>query len=259
MPDVEIVTLGEPDSPDATVARELTRRLGIGHTQLEWTDGVVVRRQLCPHVGSVAGAVNCIDSSVSLSTDGRMTLSGLTGEMLRSNWPNRAGHERERSVVAGFLSMPLGKADILDRDASFGAMTDGIRSLLSPAAQGTDPEDLFDAYYIQQRLRRWLAARPERFADEFFPLYHPPAIELAFRMGGGPEPPGGFTTRLSSAPETSSLNLCTTNPAASTNRRNSPRSQDRIGPTASLDGFERRSPGALRGYVTSRVNFTNQQ
>ena len=183
LPDVEIVTLGQPDSPDATIARELTRRLGIGHTQLEWNDGVVARRQLCPHVGSVAGAVNCVDSSISLSTDGRLTLSGLTGETLRSNWPNRAGYEDERSVVAGFLSSPLGKADILDRDASFGALTDGIRSVLAPLAQGTDPEDLFDAYYIQQRLRRWLSARPERFADEFFPLYHPPAIELAFRMG----------------------------------------------------------------------------
>ena len=183
LPDVEIVTLGQPDSPDATVARELTGRLGIGHTQLQWNDGVVVRRQLCPHVGSVAGAVSCVDSSVSLSTDGRMTLSGLAGEMLRSNWPNRAGHEHERSVVAGFLSMPYGKADLLNRDATFDALTDGIRSVLAPAAQGTDPENLFDAYYIQQRLRRWLSARPERFADEFFPLYHPPAIELAFRMG----------------------------------------------------------------------------
>ena len=46
----------------------------------------------------------------------------------------------------------------------------------------TEPEDLFDAYYLQHRVRRWLAARPERFADEFFPLYHPPATELAFQM-----------------------------------------------------------------------------
>ena len=181
--DVEIVTLGQPDSPDAAVARELTRRLGMGHSQLEWTDGVVVRRQLCPHVGNVAGAVSCIDSSISLSTDGRMTLSGLTGEMLRTNWPNRTGYRDEQSAVAGFLSMPLGKAGLLRRNACLNALTDGIRCLLAPAAQGAGPEDLFDAYYVQHRLRRWLAARPERFADEFFPLYHPPAMELAFRMG----------------------------------------------------------------------------
>ena len=44
------------------------------------------------------------------------------------------------------------------------------------------PEDLFDAYSIQHRVRRWLSARPERFADEFLPLYHPPATEIAFQM-----------------------------------------------------------------------------
>ena len=181
--EVEIVTLGDRGAPDATVARELTARLGIGHTQLEWRDGVVVRRQLCPHVGSVAGAVSCIDSSLSLSTDGRMTISGLTGEMLRTNWPLRTGYDDERSAVAGFLSMPLGAAGLLKREACIDALTDGIGCLLEPTAQGAAPQDLFDAYYVQHRLRRWLAARPERFADEFFPLYHPPAIELAFRMG----------------------------------------------------------------------------
>ena len=194
--DVEVVTLGQPDSPDATVARELTRRLDIGHSQLQWNDGVVVRRQLCPHVGTVAGAVSCDDSSISLSTDGRMTLSGLTGEMLRTNWPNRIGYRDEQSAVAGFLSMPLGKVGLLRRNACLNALTDGIRCLLAPAAQGAGPEDLFDAYYIQHRLRRWLAARPERFADEFFPLYHPAAVELAFRMGWRARAAGRIHNRI---------------------------------------------------------------
>ena len=190
--DVEIVTLGDADAPDATVAKELTRRLGVGHTQLTWTDGVVVCRQLCPHVGTVAGAVSCVDSSISLATDGRMTLSGLTGEMLRTNWPNRTGYNDERSVVNGFLSMPLGKADLLERDACFGAVTEGIRSLLAPRARGARPEDLFDAYYVQHRLRRWLGSRPQRFADEFFPLYYPPGVEMAFRMGWRARASGRF-------------------------------------------------------------------
>lgn len=180
--DVEIVTLGSADLPDATVAKELTTRLGIDHTVSNWNDGVVVRRQLCPHVGRVAGAVGCIDSSISLSVDGRMTMSGLVGETLRTNWQNKAGYRDLRSIVVEYMSGPFGKAGILQRDAYTAALTDGIRSILEPSEQMARSEDLFDSYYIQHRVRRWLATRPERFADEFFPLYYPPATELAFQM-----------------------------------------------------------------------------
>ena len=181
--DVEIETLGRADAPDAIVAKELTTGLGIKHTLSDWNDGVVVRDDLCSHVGRVAGAVACIDSSISLSKDGRIALSGLLGETLRTNLPNRSGYKDLLSVVTGYMSGPSGKAGILQQHAYTVALTGGVRSLLEPVEQMAEPEELFDAYYLQHRIRRWLATRPERFADEFFPLYYAPATELAFQMG----------------------------------------------------------------------------
>lgn len=181
--DVEVVTLGAPDSPDATVAKELATRLGISHTARRWRDGVVARHELCSHVRLVAGAVGCFDSNISLAQDKRMSLSGFVGETLRTNWPRRIGYRDLQSVADGFLSQPHGKTGVLQRDAHVTAFTDGLRSMLGPAERDARTEDLFDAYYIQHRVRRWLACRPERLADEFLPLYHPPATELAFQMG----------------------------------------------------------------------------
>ena len=181
--DVEVVSLGAPDSPDARVAKELATRLGIPHTTRKWADGFVARHKLCSHVHRVAGAASCIDSSISLSQDKRMTLSGFVGETLRTNWPRRIGYGDVQSVADGFLCQPYGKTGILQRDAHVAALTDGLRSMLAPAEHGARFEDCFDAYYIQHRVRRWLASRPERLGDEFLPLYHPPATELAFRMG----------------------------------------------------------------------------
>ena len=183
--DVEIVTNGKADTPDVIVARDLTTSLGLRHTLLKWDDGVVDRHQLCSHVGRVAGAVGCTDGSTFLSNDGRMTLSGFHGETLRTHWPDIPDYQDLQSVVTGYMARPSGKAGLLQREAYTDALTDGIQSLLEPAQQMARPEDLFDAYSIQHRVRRWLSARPERLADKFLPLYYPPATELAFQMNWG--------------------------------------------------------------------------
>ena len=180
--DVEIVTNGKADTPDVIVAKDLATSLGLRHTLLKWGDGVVSLHEQCAHVARVAGAVSPIDSSISLSKDGRMTLSGFHGETLRTHWPDIPDYQDLQSVVTGYLSGPSGKTGILHRDAYTAALTDGIQSLLEPAEQMVRPEDLFDAYSIQHRVRRWLSARPERLADKFLPLYYPPATELAFQM-----------------------------------------------------------------------------
>ena len=180
--DVEIVTNGKADTPDVIVAKDLATSLGLGHTLLKWNDSVIDRHELCAHVGRVAGAVGCTDGSTFLSKDGRMTLSGFHGETLRTHWPDIPGYQDLQSVVTGFFSKPSGKAGILQRDAYTTALSDSVRSLLEPAEQMARPEDLFDAYSIQHRVRRWLSERPERLADKFLPLYHPPATELAFQM-----------------------------------------------------------------------------
>ena len=180
--DVEIVTNGKADTPDVIVAKDLTTRLGIQHTISKWNDGVIDLHELCAHVGRVAGAVSPLDSSISLSKESRMSLSGFHGETLRTHWPNKSGFQDFHSVVTEYLSGPLGKAGILQRDAYTAALADGVQGILEPVEQVAGPEDLFDAFSLQHRVRRWLAARPERLADEFLPLYYPPATELAFQM-----------------------------------------------------------------------------
>lgn len=180
--DVEIVTHGKADLPDAIVAKELATSLGLKHTLSKWNNGVVVRHQLCSHVGRVAGAVSPMDSNISLSKDGRMSMPGLLGETFRTHWPNSSDYQDLQSVVTAYVSGLLGKAGILQRDAYTAALTDGIKCLLEPADQVAVPVDLLDAYSLRHKVRRWLGARPECLADEFLPLYHPPATELGFQM-----------------------------------------------------------------------------
>ena len=180
--DVEIVTHGKADTPDAIVAKDLSTSLEIHHTISKWKDGLIDLHELCAHVGRVAGAVSPLDSSISLSKEGRMSLSGFHGETLRTHWPNKSGFQDFHSVVTEYLSGPLGKAGILQRDAYTAALTDAVQGILEPVEQMAGPEDLFDVYSLQHRVRRWLSARPERLADEFLPLYYPPATELAFQM-----------------------------------------------------------------------------
>ena len=181
--EVDIVSHGAPNSPDSTLARELTVQLGVKHTQLPWKNAAIGTSQLAKHAGRVAGAVNCVDSSIPIPVDGRMILSGFLGETLRTNWPhNRAGYSDQESVVTGYLAMPLGRTRILWPEACEAALADGLQSLMAQADSGACPEDLLDAYYIAHRIRRWVATRPERFADEFFPLYDLDATRFAFQM-----------------------------------------------------------------------------
>ena len=180
--DIEIVTFGVADLPDAIVAKELATSLGLKHTSSKWNNGVVVRSQLCSHVDRVAGAVSPVDSNISLSKDGRMSMPGLLGETFRTHWPNSSDYQDLQSVVAAYVSGLLGKAGILQRDAYAAALTDGIKCLLEPTEQVAKPVDLLDAYSLRHKVRRWLGARPECLADEFLPLYHPPATELGFQM-----------------------------------------------------------------------------
>ena len=180
--DIEIVTFGEADMPDAIVAKELATSLGLKHTSSKWDNGVVARDQLCSHVSRVAGAVSPVDSNISLSKDGRISLPGLLGETFRTHWPNGSDYRDLQSVVTAYASRLLGKAGILQRDAYTAAFTDGIKCLLEPADQVAVPVDLLDAYSLRHKVRRWLGARPECLADEFLPLYHPPATELGFQM-----------------------------------------------------------------------------
>ncbi len=181
--DVEIVTYGKADLPDAIVAKDIATRLGLHHTLLNWDDGVTTQHQLCAHVHRVAGAVSPIDSNISLSKEGRIGMSGLLGETLRTNWSDKPDYQDLESVVTGYLSGVLGRSGLLHRDPYTTALSEGLKCLLEPVEQLARPADLLDIYYLQHRVRRWLGARPERLADEFLPLYYPPATELAFQMG----------------------------------------------------------------------------
>ena len=180
--DVEAVTYGPPDNIDAVLARELTSRLGVPHSQLRWKNSAV--SDLCGHVDRVAGALNCADSTIAPDRDHRVSLSGLIGETMRTTWPKRqAGRPCLESTVKAYLSAYMGGTCLLRRDASVAALNYGLECLLEPAGHATRSEDFLDAFSIQHRIRRRVSVRPVRFAREFFPLYHPPAVDLAFGMG----------------------------------------------------------------------------
>ena len=209
MRDLTIVTHGPPSTPDALIARQLTRGLDVRHTQVAWRNSVATN--LCSHVRQVAGMLNCIDSSISPVGDDTTLLSGFVGETLRSTWSYRyAGHADVRSVTYGYLSSFRRVTGILQRCGYARALLYGLECMLASSMEGARPEDMFDVFSVQHRIRRRISARPDRFSKEFFPLYYPPAVDFAFRQGWRPRTVGYIHNELISraGPPMSVLEYC---------------------------------------------------
>ena len=176
---LDVITHGAARTADARIARRVAASANVRHSLHRWT---AEPESLFDHVRTTSGALNLWEASEPPSSFRRaMIVSGLLGETFRSNFPATAPLSTRSLVLRAFFDLP--NLDLLTESAWTQVFVDAIELLMAPLAQGAKTEDLHDAFYLQHRIRRWIAVRPEAFKDTFFPLYSPPTVRLAFALG----------------------------------------------------------------------------
>jgi hypothetical protein len=201
---VDFQTYGEDGLPDVEIARQLCASHGLRHRTnpgrsefWDWRLGIDERirdrwgaslseREITFRVtaSTTAGMRNVSEPFLGRPASGPSTLSGLFGEVLRTNFPATAVY-RTKSQVAGFPDhVRFGDAGIL-RPEWFDRYRSSVHGLLFEGIEATDaPQDAVDAFYIRQRLRRWFGPEYElNSTNRAFPLYSLTAIRLAFAIG----------------------------------------------------------------------------
>jgi hypothetical protein len=181
---VRFCTYGPPSSPDGAVAAEIARRLGLRYGTGSWPTrpGGPTIENFVAHVRQVSAQIPCWEMSAPRAEPG-IVLSGLTGESLRTNYPKMAGLTTAEDAEAAFARYRFGRYHYV-RDSVLDELQRRTRRLFrAPLEHGAAPEDLFDIFYVQHRLRRWIGDKPDRFAGYVFPLYSPTAVRLVMAEG----------------------------------------------------------------------------
>jgi hypothetical protein len=181
---ITFCTYGPPTSPDGRVAAEVARQLGLRHRFGSWpgVPGGPSLENFVAHVRGVSAQIPCWEASVP-RPQGGITLTGLTGESLRTNYPRMAGLTTVDAADAAFARYRFGRYHYVRPEALDALQQRARRLFLAPLESGAAPEDLFDIFYVQHRLRRWIGDKPDRFVRYVFPLYSPTAVRVAMASG----------------------------------------------------------------------------
>jgi hypothetical protein len=177
-------TYGAETSPDSEVAAAIADRLGLRHETTSWpvTPAGPTVASYVARVRNVSAQIACWESSTPSETEG-ITLSGLAGESLRTNYPGNVGLTTVEAAVAGFENHRFGRYHYVRGPALQGLRERARQLFLAPLETGARPEDLFDIFYVQHRLRRWIGDKPDRYERYVFPLYSPFAVQVAMAAG----------------------------------------------------------------------------
>lgn len=181
--DVEFITFGTTNSDDATQAARLASRIGARHCGYQWPTiaGGPFLESFIAHLERTSGQLGCWEMSNSIADEQRF-FSGLAGEGLRSNYSRYAGLQSITDVSHAFDRYEFGRYEYL-RPGVKDYLKERIKPLvLAPSEAGARPEDLFDIFYLEHRLRRWMSVRLDRFDRYVFPLYSPEAIRYVMSL-----------------------------------------------------------------------------
>ena len=177
-------SFGAPTSGDCRAAAAIAEELDLEHHRRMWPmpPGGHSLDTFVSHVRNSAGQSNCWESSVPMLTEG-ISISGLAGESLRTNYPRFSGLTTERRHSTGSIGSASVVVTTSDPRSPSGSVTGPRRCSRLPSSTGARPADLFDIFYVQHRLRRWVGDRPDRFHRYVFPLYSPPITRAILALG----------------------------------------------------------------------------
>lgn len=202
----EFRTWGAPDLADVVVAKQIAEAFGLRHmvnaidpsafgcrvgldaALREAGYGTLSDREIAMRVtvGSWSGMRNVFEPRAACAPGGAsVRLSGLCGEVLRTNFP---GASRLRSIRDAVRfprrDLNFGVAGILRPEAEEHYDQEVRRALLSDFTERDVPQDAVDAFYVRNRLRRWFGTGQEVDAhNRVFPLYSNVGVRAAFAIG----------------------------------------------------------------------------
>lgn len=204
--DVEFQTAGRRDLPDVVVASQIAESFGLRHVVNPgrskpwgpWREAVdaAVRDEhpdassreigfrITAWKGSGAGNVAELDLGRPPFID-QVLLSGGCGEALRTNYPATARFRSKEAMARDFpAGLNLGTAGILRPDSLAYYRRELHHLFFDDSIETDTAQDVVDAFYIQNRLRRWLGTGVETDSQSrSFPLYSITAVRLAFAIG----------------------------------------------------------------------------
>jgi hypothetical protein len=181
-------TIGLDHMPDADVGREIARRFGLQHNwiQPEPMDQAVFGRRLRAHVYQTSGMFNAWDLKGGVGIHRSVHVSGMCGELLSTHFKGYPSFSSATQLREEFLRRNAVDAlALLQRDVRqhcLDVLTEEL--VVSDGAARQVPDDLLDAFYVRNRLRRWFGATEELGdSGRVFPLYSLAGLQAAFSLG----------------------------------------------------------------------------
>jgi asparagine synthetase B (glutamine-hydrolysing) len=190
-------TYGPRDGPDRIVAAEIARHLGLAHEAGMWPirPGGPTIENFVAHVRQMSAQIPCWEMSAPRTEPG-IVFSGLTGESLRTNYPRTVGLTTVEGAEAAFARHRFGRYHYVREGVLDELQRRSQQLFRAPLDSGAAPEDLFDIFYVQHRLRRWIGDKPDRFVRYVFPLYSPSTVRLVMAQGWEYRAQGAFHDQI---------------------------------------------------------------
>jgi hypothetical protein len=203
--EIECQTYGDDDLPDVVVARQLANAFGLRHVTRPGASERHAWRRRVDEAARDGGLGHCSSREIAfriaawvtsgmtnagepepgrLPSGGRVLLTGLFGESLRTNYHDST-RIRSKTQASRFPDeLELGAAEILDREAVARYRAEVHDLLFEGASDADSPQDVIDTFYLRQRLRRWMGGTLEiNSENRTFPLYSITGLRLAFAIG----------------------------------------------------------------------------
>ena len=158
-------TRGQPALPDVVIARQIAERFGLPH---EWgfpkpaASQVPYVERLRSLVRDTSGMLNIWDEVRRDPPDGTLEVTGLCGEVMRTNYLRTGDLKSHEELVRRFRDgWKFGGLGLLRPEVHASVERDALASMFDDASGRMSAVDLVDSWYIRNRLRRWAGTAQE--------------------------------------------------------------------------------------------------
>ena len=178
-------TGGPPGLEDRRVAAAIAERFGLDHeVSVGEAPSLDLRTRFATHTHRTCGAASCWDVSTA-AAEPTLVVSGLAGEMLRSNFYGNVDLDHRHKMIRRFTQLPYGRAGLLRPEAEREVRAELLEVFLDGEDRSAWYLDQFDLFYLRHRQPRWLGSRIERFSNKVMALHAPFVISANFRLPAG--------------------------------------------------------------------------
>jgi hypothetical protein len=185
--DFEYETIGPPDLADVRVASELAAQFGLRHTVrfLGLGSDRPYGERIRDFVAVTGGMLNIWDLSDPSAVEDEVRVVGLCGEALRVFRRISKGMRSRDDLVERFSPRDFGRLQLVRRQGAGQLHRMLLDALLDDPSGRSEPSDLFDAFYMRNRVRFSRTGPREELPGQLrvMPLYSICALRAAFALG----------------------------------------------------------------------------